>query len=137
MSDSVTPWAAACKASLSSTISQNLLNISLQKDVIQKDVIQDKCKKMFSKTLYIKTVKGSQEKMKDLGKADSPQPQVAAGTFIPKTGLSGGGRKSSQQRTSSRKKQLLPPRTHGTFHGAQVWRLVSVVPPADERLELV
>lgn len=81
--------------------------------------------------------KGSQEKMKDLGKADSPQPQVAAGTFIPKTGLSGGGRKSSQQRTSSRKKQLLPPRTHGTFHGAQVWRLVSVVPPADERLELV
>ena len=54
----VTPWAAARKASLSSTISQNLLNTSLQKDVLQ-----DKCKKMFSMTLYIKTVKGSQEKM--------------------------------------------------------------------------
>ena len=59
----VTPWAAARTASLSSTISQNLLNTSLQKDVIQKDVLQDKCKKMFSMTLYIKTVKGSQEKM--------------------------------------------------------------------------
>ena len=58
----VTPWAVACKASLSSTISQNLLNTSLQKDVTQKDALQDKCKKMFCKTLYIKTVKGSQEK---------------------------------------------------------------------------
>lgn len=76
-------------------------------------------------------------KMKDLGKADSPLPQVAAGTFTSKTGLNGGSRKNGQQRTPSWKKQLLPPRTHGTRHGAQVWRLVSVVPPADERLELV